>query len=248
MFNPTSQPGPGDLFFRIGPFPIRIMPMFWIVGLLLGINAVDDAMQLMAWILAFFVAILVHELGHAIMMRYYGDWPKIMLYGFGGMAFCDEPYPRWNTTWQRNVVTCFAGPAAGFLLVAAICGASILAGSPILVVWSSLRVIVFAKLVMTGQMLFLWYFLNDLMLLCVFWGIINLAPIWPLDGGRISRSLLERFSPRTGTMRAFQVSLIFAVFLAVWFGMRQSIWGAVLFGMLAFQSFQVLTSLSARRY
>src|SRR5437016_4881533 len=44
----------------------------------------------------------------------------------------------------------------------------------------------------------------------VLWSLLNLLPIWPLDGGRISREFLEWLLPDRGASVAFGISLVIA--------------------------------------
>ncbi len=243
MYSQMPPPGPGEIYFRLGPFPIRVTPMFWITGLFLGMYGIQSPDQLIAWMLAFFVGILIHELGHALVMRYFGDSPGIVLQAFGGATSAGS-YPRWNTTWKRNVVTCFVGPFAGFLVMGVLFGISYLVGDSF--GWYGFQP--FALLESLQRIPILMYFVLDLLMICWFWGLLNLMPIYPMDGGQILKAILEQHFPRTGTMRTFQVSFIFAVFLAIWFVQRGSLWGAVIFGMLAFQSLQALSMFRQNRF
>lgn len=87
------------------------------------------------------------------------------------------------------------------------------------------------------------------MLINLFWGLINLAPIWPLDGGHVARELLTRFlKPSTGIVASLWLSTITASLVAVllWLSTR-SLWNAVLFGALAYQSYQALVAYRASR-
>ena len=67
---------------------------------------------------AFFLGILCHELGHALVMRSYGYFPWITLYGLGGMASYDRPHGssgQWADSWRQIFISA-AGPLAGFLV------------------------------------------------------------------------------------------------------------------------------------
>ncbi|MDO4559102.1 MAG: hypothetical protein Q4C47_09060 [Planctomycetia bacterium] len=249
MFSQIPPSGPGEVSFRIGPFPVRITPMFWITGLFLGIYSAPQSLAgMVAWMAAFLSGILLHELGHAVVMRWFGDRPMIVLLAFGGITYAGD-YPRWNTTWTRSIATHFAGPLAGFLFVALLCGLSVLSGESILVVGHPVP---FVPVPFAGALIgapeILVSFLISLVMICIWWGILNLTPILPLDGGQISLEIFRRFSPATGTMRAVQVSLIFAVFMVLWFIQRGGVFGAVIFGMFAFQSFQLLAGMNRRPF
>src|SRR5262249_39526220 len=49
----------------------------------------------------------------------------------------------------------------------------------------------------------------------LFWPLLNLLPIWPLDGGQITREVFEAASPGNGTLRALWVSLVLAAVISV---------------------------------
>ena len=78
----------------------------------------------------------------------------------------------------------------------------------------------------------------------VFWGLINLVPVYPLDGGNISRNVLLQMDPWNGERNSLWVSVVAGGLVAV-LGLilLGSIYVAFLFGYLAFQSYQ-----SLRRY
>jgi len=120
MFN-EPPPTQADLHFSLLGIPVRIHPFFWLVTLLLGYN-LNDARSVLIWIAAVFPSILVHELGHALAMRVYGLRPRIVLYGMGGLTGYDSgDFARsrvFDTLGQ--VFLSAAGPAAGFLLAAAL--------------------------------------------------------------------------------------------------------------------------------
>ena len=79
-----------DLCFALFGIPVRVHPFFWLVALLLGLGGVnhyqDRAQALLIWIVVIFISILLHELGHAFAIRYYGWEPSVTLYALGGMA------------------------------------------------------------------------------------------------------------------------------------------------------------------
>ncbi len=78
-----------DLNFSLLGIPVRIHPMFWLVAVLLGPKRQDPA-TLLTWVVAVFIAILVHEMGHAVVARTYRYRPWIVLYTAGGLT-CYDP-------------------------------------------------------------------------------------------------------------------------------------------------------------
>ena len=88
-----AEPPPSqyDLHFSLFGFPVRVHPMFWLVTLMLGYQS-GDAAAVLTWIVAVFLSILVHELGHALVMRAYGLRPWIVLHGMGGLTGYEPAY------------------------------------------------------------------------------------------------------------------------------------------------------------
>ena len=62
----------GDLNFQLFGIPVRVHPLFWLIAVLLGISGDPQPAEILLWVVAVFVSILVHELGHALTMRAFG--------------------------------------------------------------------------------------------------------------------------------------------------------------------------------
>lgn len=233
-----------DLNFRLFGFPVRVHPLFWLLSAVFGAEALETygLVYLLAWVGLVFVSILVHELGHALAFRLFGADSHIVLYSFGGLAV---PWASVRGRWQRVVVS-LAGPAAGFVLYGLVYGSNVAypwagRGAPHLAGW----------------------LYDQLVFVNLAWGLVNLLPVWPLDGGQVAEEVCSYFAPRTGRQVALQISvavagLLSAYSLACVVGLRQgaewltelppwlplgSPWTALLFGMLAYQSYQYLQQL-----
>ncbi len=233
-----------DLRFSIAGIPVRVHPVFWVVALLFGLAA-GDLLALLIWVLAVFVSILVHELGHALVMRWYGQPASIVLYHGGGLTIPEQV--GWGGRGanlslgpDREIVISLAGPVTGFLFTALIIAGAVAVGGragtaplfgflPFPIVQFSLRLGVLSDIVST------------LIWINIFWGLINLLPVFPLDGGQMSRNLLFKLDPLNGVNRSLRISLITGIVIAllglVLFG---SLYMALLFGLLAFQSYLML--------
>src|SRR5262249_19430237 len=111
-----------DLRFQLFGIPVRVHPFFWLVGVILGFRALRDNpgptgfFYLGLWLAVMFVSILVHELGHVFAGQAFGSNGHIVLYSFGGLAIGSADA---SERWQRIFVM-FAGPLAGFLLLAVV--------------------------------------------------------------------------------------------------------------------------------
>jgi Zn-dependent protease len=188
FFEPSETPY--DLRWRMFNVPVRVHPLFWIISAALGWNATDLGIQyLLLWVLAVFVSILVHELGHVFMGRLFGSDGHIVLYSFGGLAIGSS---NLRNRWQR-VAVYFAGPGAGFLLAA--------------LLW-------FGRSFFTGNQLASWL-LSQMLYINVFWGLLNLLPIWPLDGGQVSREVCGQVFPWRGVAVSLGISAVVAGILAL---------------------------------
>ena len=81
-----------------------------------GLSGNQKPVDMLFWVGAVFVSILVHELGHALAARAYGWEPWITLHGFGGLA---SYRPTYHSTRQPDPD--HAGrTGAGFLFAALI--------------------------------------------------------------------------------------------------------------------------------
>ncbi len=229
-----------DLNFRAFRFPVRIHPFFWIGTVLFGSSALDafGVAYLLAWVAIVFVSILIHELGHAFAFRWFGSDSHVVLHAFGGLAI---PWSAVRGRWKRIVVS-LAGPFAGFLLY------GIVYGSNYFFPWATREDPLFQR----------WLY-DALVFVNLLWGLVNLLPVWPLDGGQVCEEVCSSFSPRNGRRLALQISIAVAgafclYSIACMMSERQgadwldaippqfrgSLWTAFLFGLLAVQSYQVL--------
>jgi Zn-dependent proteases len=217
-----------DIRFALFGIPVAITPFFWLIGCILAYNFAYtdnrlDALAFLASILAILLSILTHEFGHALVIRYvFGASPVVVLHGLGGVTIHDRPY--YYRTPQRlgRIFISFAGPMAGFLL-AAICCFPLLAG-------------------LISPETYLSQFLSVMVYIGIFWGIFNLMPVYPLDGGQIFREVSLAVSPRYGLQFSAGVSAVVAILLALLFFRLGSIFIPFLFGFLAYQSIQTLQS------
>ncbi|MHC5541446.1 site-2 protease family protein [Singulisphaera rosea] len=213
MASPTAY----DLNFRLLGIPVRVHPLFWLIMVLLS-GQDTDLRAMLIFVAAAFLSILVHEFGHGLMSRVLGYRPtEIVLYGMGGYCLCDL---ERQGPWQKLAVL-FAGPGAGFLLAVLALVVEVVAGHSITSE--------------AGHR-----FLMTLITINLFWGIVNLFPIWPLDGGRMLEVILLMFNRRNGTRWAHVVALLTAGGLAVFAFNHQQIGLGIWFVYFGFMNYQVL--------
>ena len=231
------EPTRFDLRWRMLGTDIRVHPLFWLVAAILGFQWKNAGFSyLILWVICVFVSILIHELGHILMGRLFGSNGHIVLYSFGGLAIPDR---HLVNRWQRIAVY-FAGPLAQFLLLG--------------LVWLALRNVAkaFAE---SDNIEFLEKLLNVLTMLWIinlYWPILNLLPIWPLDGGRISRELFEWGMGDKGVRASLGLSMVVAGLLAlneilgyndhafIPYFSGGSMFMALFFAMFAFDSYQAM--------
>ena len=76
--------------FSIFGIPVQIQPFFWVTLVLIGgaldANSPAAILRIAIFVLAGFISILVHELGHALTARKFGARSEIVLQAFGGYA------------------------------------------------------------------------------------------------------------------------------------------------------------------
>jgi len=248
LFQPPP-PTQYDLRFSIAGIPVRVHPLFWLIALLFG--ASGDLIQLPIWVFVVFVSILIHELGHALAMRRYGQPSRIILHFAGGLTV-PEPV-SWGSRWanvalrpNQEIFISLAGPGAGFLLAALVAVGATISGGSIITNWlfGVIPLPVAALLPFGGRVMSL--LVTMLLWVNVFWGLINLLPVYPLDGGNVSRYLLLQADPINGVRKSLWISVIVGCLVAVaGLLILRSIYMAFLFGLLAFQSFQSLQGRTA---
>lgn len=146
----------------------------------------------MAYALMLLVSIMAHELGHALTARAFGYGTRdITLSLLGGCASLIS-LPR--KAWQE-LLTALAGPLVSF----AISGVAFLS-------------ICFLPLDRWTYALLVYAMWMNVML-----GAFNLLPGFPMDGGRVFRSLMRAFMSRTrATYIAMVVGRCVAILLGLW--------------------------------
>jgi Zn-dependent protease len=83
--------------------------------------------------------------------------------------------------------------------------------------------------------------LYNILLINILWGLVNLLPVYPLDGGRVSRELCTLKNPRRGIALSLQISIVAAVGMAAYGAIQwQSLLVPLMFGYLAYGSYQTL--------
>jgi len=202
---------------KLGSIPLHIRGSFLLMALLLGLNE-RDPVKLGLWVAIVLVSVLVHELGHALMGKAFGLAPRIELYGMGGMTYFDGG--RVELPTGKSIAVSLAGPFAGFLFALVVVVAQLAGLHPV------------HPLARHAVWLLLW--------VNIAWGIFNLLPMLPLDGGNVLRAILKAITKGHGEKAARIVSIVIAGAIALWAVRGQQWWILYLGALYAFQNVQAL--------
>jgi Zn-dependent protease len=179
------------LHFRIGKIPVDVLPWFFVVAVLLGPDLDHfNATRIGAWVAIMLGSVLLHELGHAGMGIAFGLEPRIQLHGMGGTTSWAKS--RALSVAQRIAIS-LAGPAAGFAL-----------GGVAVLLHRALDGHVFP-----GE--FGAFVFGTLIWINIGWGILNLLPMLPLDGGNVLTQVLNALTGGRGERPARIVSIACAL-------------------------------------
>lgn len=202
--------------FSLFGIPIQVHPFFWITLALIGgaldANSSEAIFRLGLFLLAGFISVLVHELGHALTARRFGAYTQIVLQAFGGYA----SYTGVRMTRTQSFLITAAGPAIQIALG--------------LIVW-------FLMTQLPGLNPNMGYFLFMLMWISIIWAVINLLPVLPLDGGQMLSAILGPQRIRITLWITIVVSIIAAVLMFRFMG---SYLFAIFLGFFAWQAWKAL--------
>jgi len=233
------------LDFKLFKIPVRIEPWFWLMGFFLGgglaITSREDFLMILLWIIVLLVSILVHELGHALTSRKMtGVTPSIKLWGMGGLA-----YPNTQLTQKQSFWVTWAGPLAGlgfFGLIVLICCATygFAVGSDLTMYLLFHKTEIYPETYIALKEMNppVLYMLDKLLWVNLWWSLMNLLPVFPLDGGQIYASI-ERSPKKVWTVGMVTGALVAVAALLF----LQKLFIAILFGYFAFQNYKRLEHL-----
>jgi len=175
-------------------------------------NPLAGALYGIVVILLLFVCVLLHEFGHALTAKYFKvNVPTITLLPIGGVAQL-ERMPRQPI---QEFLIAIAGPAVNFALTILLLPVALLVvglGVESGGISSLLRYAQTRMMTPSLDGLLVYLAVTNLAL-----GLFNLLPAFPMDGGRVLRSLLAMAMPYVRATRiAVMVGRLMAVLLAFW--------------------------------
>jgi Zn-dependent protease/CBS domain-containing protein len=196
---PNDKPIPGTVgVLRIFGVPIRLHFTFLLLLVFLifiGIGGKQSGLSTAIYIIALFGSVLVHEVCHTLVARLYGlRTSEIVMFPIGGVSRLEgQPKPR------QELPIALAGPASNLVI-----GLVLLATQHDFLPLATLNVPTDANLIeriAAGNLLL---------------GLFNLLPAYPMDGGRILRSLIALRKPED---EATQIAASAGQFFAVAMGL-----------------------------
>jgi stage IV sporulation protein FB len=177
-----------------------------------GLSTLLGALYGVFVILLLFVCVTLHEFGHALAALYFKvKVPSITLLPIGGVASLE----RMPDRPQQEFLITLAGPAVNFAIAALLLPVTMVVLAAEMQGRLSLADLNFfmRNVRDPGAGNLLVYLVGTNILL----GLFNLLPAFPMDGGRILRSLLAMALPYIQATRiAVFVGRLMAVFFAVW--------------------------------
>ncbi len=184
--------------FRLFGVSVSIHPSLWLTLAMVGLMTVSGVSLLpgvVLFMVAGFLCLFVHEMGHALFSRVLGGGqPEVFMAWLGGDC-CNT---RAVLTRWRGVVMTAAGPLASLLLaVLSVLLLSLYVGSLEAGFYLSLNFLVgyvpsdYVALFPSNGMAFFKFLIQ----VSVWWSLLNLLPVFPLDGGQIMHGLMS--SPHT---------------------------------------------------
>ncbi len=202
--------------FRLFGIPVQVQPWFWLTTVLLGLPTLMSGRiaDFAIWVVVLLFAVVVHEMGHALAILQRGGRPDITLHAMGGTT-------SWGASLSlsrpQQAFISFAGPLAGFVVAGLVFAFAF-----------------FSPVVVAGLPRLVQLTLNNLLWVNLLLGLLNLAPVLPFDGGHILEAAL---GPKRADWTA-GISQLFGILFTVGFLTIGATWGALLFGMSTFQSYQ----------
>jgi len=239
-----------DLQFNLLGIRVRVSAWFWLAATLLGWQACQGLshgdqrlmMQLLViWIGVVFVSILVHEMGHALAYGTFGQAAHVVLYHFGGLAVPEAWGRRHLRPLQRLLVSA-AGPLAQLFLAAVAIGVLKVAGYqvpfPVPAIGAALGLHDGRNIAALQA----YAFVDFLLYVNIFWPLLNLLPVPPLDGGQIVREGLLALGVSEAARIASMLGVVVGGGLAWWGYSRGQPFLGMMFAMLAASCFQSLSA------
>lgn len=198
--------------------PVQVKPEHFLISALFGfMQHRFNVVSVLLYIPIVFTGVLLHEMGHALAGRRFGERPFVELNGWGGLT-----YWRLGRAFSRgrSMFVSFAGPLVGIVI-------------------GSLTLLVNAYLPMSTPTL-LRVTLADIAFVNLGWALFNLVPIYPLDGGKIARDVFGHFIGTRGDAWSHASSIGVGVLLIALALLGNQIFVVIMIGQLVYMNWQQL--------
>ncbi|MFK7930995.1 MAG: site-2 protease family protein [Myxococcota bacterium] len=216
--------------YTLGGIPVHIS--VWVLGLIayVAITRLDDPVAGIFGGLGLLISVLIHEYGHALVAARYGLTPSITLQMFGGYTL-HQP----AKTDAQDAFILVSGAAL-----------QLLSSLVFYLAWIAFDAV--APGVSNHP-----YFVSfgyTFLFVGIFWAIVNLLPMWPLDGGKLFRlGLIHLLKVKpvpadkaTHIAGIVGHTLLILAFWLVLNGGNAAFFVMILFGFMIFQNVQALRS------
>jgi len=240
-----------DWSFTLFGIRVRVSAWFWAAAGLLGWNVCQSIAQgdqrmllqlLVIWVGVVFASILVHEFGHALAYRFFGQDARVVLYHFGGLAIPSAWGRHRHLRPAQRLLVSAAGPVAQLVLAALVITGLRAAGLFVPFPLESIG----ARLGFYDGRPFAspyGYAVCDFLLsVNILWPLLNLVPVPPLDGGQIVREGLLALDVADGQRIASIIGVVVGAAVAVWGYTRNEPYLGIMFALLAASCFQSLSA------
>ena len=209
---------------------------FWILAIFVFLSGlgqgVSHAIGVLGFVFAVFACVFLHELGHAVAAKAFGKKTHdITLLPIGGVARIEGG----NMSAVAEGWVAIAGPAVNFVIAIALLIGSSLSGATLdFEAGQVLKLSIAQQLIVANLVL----------------AIFNLLPAFPLDGGRLLRSLLCYWLDRPAALQLsarvgqWTSGLLFLSSIVWWNGMG-ILFGIIHFLINTFQRLQARVTIAA---
>ena len=201
--------------FNLFGITVTVEPWFWLTMAFLGgalrVDSKDGILNVILFVMAGFISILIHEMGHALMIRKYKLLTQIVLTTLDGYA----THPAGVLSRKQSFLVTAAGP-----------GIQIILGLLVLAFISNFQ--------MPSQ-----HFAHFTWTLCgisLFWAVLNCLPIFPLDGGQMLAALLGPHRVKS----VHTTGVVCAGILGVLAFVYGEVFVALFMGFFAYQNYKML--------
>ncbi len=197
-----------------GKITLRIQPVFWILVFFIAfINSNSTLAGMVIWVTVIVISVVVHEFGHALTAVAFGQRAHIDLVAFGGLTHRHGPHIN---LWQEFLIV-LNGPLAG-LALAFVC--------------------YFLGNMVGGKSPLLYLFFEVGYVANIFWTVLNLLPMQPLDGGHLLRIIFEGLFGLRGLKISLFISLIASLAFCMLLLMSTNYILGIFFMMFAYENYR----------